>query len=453
MPKRARSKPGAGARFVNIGERTNVTGSARFKKLVLAGDYDAAVEVARDQVENGAQIIDVNMDEGLLDGEQAMTTFLKRIAAEPDIARVPVMIDSSKWSVIEAGPEMRVGQADRQFDQHEGRRGAVPRARAQVPRLRRRGRRHGVRRGRPGRHRGAQGRDLRARLQAARSPTAPTRSDIIFDPNIFAVATGIDEHRRYALDFIEACARDPRAAARHVHISGGLSNLSFSFRGNEPVRRAMHSVFLYHAIPAGHGHGHRQRRPARRLRRDRPRASRGLRGRHPRPPRRCDRAAGRRSPSDSRAPTRPRRRSSPNGARCRSASGCPTRWSRASTPHIVDDTEEARPAVRARPIEVIEGPLMDGMNVVGDLFGSGKMFLPQVVKSARVMKKAVAHLIPFIEAEKEKTGADPGQGPDRHGDRQGRRPRHRQEHRRRGPAVQRLRGDRPRRDGAVAGHP
>ena len=260
-----RSTGGAGARFVNIGERTNVTGSAKFKKLILAGDYDAAVEVARDQVENGAQIIDVNMDEALLDCEQAMTTFLKRIAAEPDIARVPVMIDSSKWSVIEAGLKCVSGKPIvNSISLKEGEE-AVPRARraSAAPMAPRSSSWRSTRSARPTpRQRKVEICERAYKLLVA---DGFPPEDIIFDPNIFAVATGIDEHRRYALDFIEA-AREIRAPLpRHVHISGGLSNLSFSFRGNEPVRRAMHSVFLYHAIPAGHGHGHRQRRPARRL--------------------------------------------------------------------------------------------------------------------------------------------------------------------------------------------
>src|SRR5574339_393320 len=240
---------GAGARFVNVGERCNVTGSARFKKLILAGDYDAAVEVARDQVEHGAQIIDVNVDEALLDSEQAMTIFLKRIAAEPDIARVPVMIDSSKWSVIEAGLKCVSGKPIvNSISMKEGE--------APFLELARKCRAYGA------------AVVVMAFDEVGQADTAERKieicerayklltadgfepQDIIFDPNIFAIATGIDEHRRYAIDFIEATA-EIRRRCPGVHISGGLSNLSFSFRGNEPVRRAMHSVFLYHAIPAG----------------------------------------------------------------------------------------------------------------------------------------------------------------------------------------------------------
>src|SRR3990170_2131910 len=239
----------AGARFVNIGERTNVTGSAKFKKLILSGDYDAAVAVARDQVEAGAQIIDVNMDEALLDGELAMATFLKRLAAEPDIARVPVMIDSSKWSVIEAGLQCVSGkpivnsislkegeelflQAARKVRSYGA--AVVVMAFDETGQADTRQRKV----------------EICERAYKLLVDDGFPPEDIIFDPNIFAVATGIDEHRRYALDFIEA-AREIRRRCPGVHISGGLSNLSFSFRGNEPVRRAMHSVFLYHAIPAG----------------------------------------------------------------------------------------------------------------------------------------------------------------------------------------------------------
>jgi len=397
---------GAGARFVNVGERTNVTGSARFKKLILAGDYDAAVEVARSQVENGAQVIDVNMDEALLDSEQAMTIFLKRIAAEPDIARVPVMIDSSKWSVIEAGLKCVSGKPivnSISLKEGEGpflelaakcraygaavvvmafdEKGQADSAQRKVEICR------------------------RAYELLVANGTAP--EDIIFDPNIFAVATGIEEHRRYALDFIEA-AREIRRRCPGVHISGGLSNLSFSFRGNEPVRRAMHSVFLYHAIPAGMDMGivsagqldiYDDIDPALREAVEdvvldrRPDATERL----------VELAESFKGIDVAAEKELAEWRSLPVAERLSYA------LVKGIDAHIVDDTEEARQQF-ARPIEVIEGPLMDGMNVVGDLFGSGKMFLPQVVKSARVMKKAVAHLIPFIEAEKEKTGATQGKG-------------------------------------------
>lgn len=396
----------AGARFVNIGERCNVTGSARFKKLVLAGDYDAAVEVARDQVENGAQILDVNVDEALLDSEQAMTTFLKRIAAEPDIARIPVMIDSSKWSVIEAGLKCVPGKPIvNSISMKEGEESLLE--------LAAKCRAYGA------------AVVVMAFDEVGQADTAIRKieiceraykllvadgtdpHDIIFDPNIFAVATGIDEHRRYAIDFIEA-ASEIRRRCPGVHISGGLSNLSFSFRGNEPVRRAMHSVFLYHAIPAGMDMGivnagqldvydaiDPELREA------------------------CeDVILDRRDDATERLITLAERYKGTDAAEEKKlaewrslpvAERLSYALVKGLDAHIVEDTEEARQQF-ARPIEVIEGPLMDGMNVVGDLFGSGKMFLPQVVKSARVMKRAVAHLIPFIEEEKEKTGATQGKG-------------------------------------------
>ena len=400
----------AGARFVNIGERTNVTGSARFKKLILAGDFDAAVEVARDQVENGAQIIDVNMDEALLDSEAAMTTFLKRIAAEPDIARVPVMIDSSKWSVIEAGLKCVSGKPI--VNSISLKEGEGP-----FLELARKVRSYGAATVVMAFDEVGQADTVarkvsiceRAYKLLVADGTEP--QDIIFDPNIFAVATGIDEHRRYALDFIEA-ARTIRARCPGAHISGGLSNLSFSFRGNEPVRRAMHSVFLYHAIPAGLDMGivnagqldvydlidPELREACEDVILDRAPAS-GADATE-----RLVELAERFRGTDAAEEKREAEwRSMPVGERLSYA------LVKGIDAHIVDDTEQAR-HLFARPIEVIEGPLMDGMNVVGDLFGSGKMFLPQVVKSARVMKKAVAHLLPFIEAEKAITGATQGKG-------------------------------------------
>jgi 5-methyltetrahydrofolate--homocysteine methyltransferase len=396
----------AGARFVNIGERTNVTGSARFKKLILAGDYDAAVEVARSQVENGAQIVDVNMDEALLDSEQAMTIFLKRIAAEPDIARVPVMIDSSKWSVIEAGLKCVSGKPIvNSISMKEGEDAFLE--------LAAKCRAYGaavvvMAFDETGQADTAQRKVEiceRAYKLLVAAGTAP--EDIIFDPNIFAVATGIDEHRRYALDFIEA-AREIRRRCPGVHISGGLSNLSFSFRGNEPVRRAMHSVFLYHAIPAGLDMAivnagqldvydtinPELREACEDVILDR---------RDDGTERLVELAERFKGTDEATEKAAAEWRSLPVGERLSYA------LVKGIDAYIVDDTEEARQQF-ARPIEVIEGPLMDGMNVVGDLFGSGKMFLPQVVKSARVMKRAVAHLIPFIEAEKEKTGATRGKG-------------------------------------------
>ncbi|HEX8534249.1 MAG TPA: dihydropteroate synthase, partial [Allosphingosinicella sp.] len=411
MSTAARTLPAADAAaasstFVNVGERTNVTGSAQFKKLIMAGDYAAAVEVARQQVENGAQILDINMDEGLLDSELAMTTFLKLTAAEPDIARVPFMIDSSKWSVIEAGLKcvsgkpivnsisMKEGEAE--FLAHARKvrdygAAVVVMAFDEVGQADTRDRKVEI--------------CERAYKLLVEDGFPP--EDIIFDPNIFAVATGIEEHRRYALDFIEA-AREIRARCPHVHISGGLSNLSFSFRGNEPVRRAMHSVFLYHAIPAGL---------------DIAIVNAGQLDVYdaidPELREACeDVILNRRDDATERLVTLAERYRGSDPVREKAEAewrGWPVakRLEHALVKGIdafvVEDAEEARQEAE-RPIHVIEGPLMDGMNVVGDLFGSGKMFLPQVVKSARVMKKAVAHLIPFIEAEKEKLGATQGKG-------------------------------------------
>jgi 5-methyltetrahydrofolate--homocysteine methyltransferase len=395
-----------GSAFVNIGERTNVTGSAKFKKLIMAGDYAAAVEVARDQVENGAQIIDINMDEGLLDAEYAMTTFLKLIAAEPDIARVPFMIDSSKWSVIEAGLKCVSGKPIvNSISMKEGEEAFLEQARKV--------------------HDYGAAVVVMAFDEVGQADTAARKveiceraykllvgdgfpaEDIIFDPNIFAVATGIEEHRRYGLDFIEA-AREIRARCPGAHISGGLSNLSFSFRGNEPVRRAMHSVFLYHAIPAGM---------------DMAIVNAGQLDVYdaidPELREACeDVILDRRDDATERLIEIAERYRGKDAAAEKAAEEWRS-WPvekrlehalvKGIDAHVVADTEEARLQLD-RPIEVIEGPLMDGMNVVGDLFGSGKMFLPQVVKSARVMKKAVAHLLPFIEAEKEKNGATQGKG-------------------------------------------
>ncbi len=394
------------ARFVNIGERTNVTGSAAFKKLVLAGDYAKAVEVARNQVDNGAQIIDVNMDEGLLDAVFAMTTFLKLIAAEPDIARVPVMIDSSKWEVIEAGLKCVPGKPIvNSISMKEGKEAFLNHARkcmaygaaVVVMAFDEKGQADTKERKV----------EICARAYDLLTGIGFPPEDIIFDPNVFAVATGIEEHNNYGVDFIEA-TREIKARCPHVHISGGLSNLSFSFRGNEPVRRAMHSVFLYHAIPAGM---------------DMAIVNAGQLDVYdtidPELRELCeDVVLNRRADATDRLVTLAEkfRGTSPE------AEKQAEEWRgwdvvrrlehalvKGIDMYVVEDTEEARQEVFARggrPIEVIEGPLMEGMNTVGDLFGAGKMFLPQVVKSARVMKKAVAHLIPFIEASKE-LGARP----------------------------------------------
>ncbi len=389
--------------FVNIGERTNVTGSAAFKKLIMAGDYEAATTVALNQVENGAQIIDVNMDEGLLDAVEAMTTFLKRIAAEPDIARVPVMIDSSKWEVIEAGLKCVSGKPIvNSISMKEGEEKFLEQARKCM-------------------NYGAAV-VVMAFDEAGQADTQARKieiceraykllkgigfppEDIIFDANVFAVATGIEEHDNYAVDFIEA-VKEIKARCPHVHFSGGLSNLSFSFRGNEPVRRAMHSVFLYHAIPAGLDMAivnagqldvYDQIDLELREACEDVILNRPARNPNETPTERLIAIAERfKGTKDAGAEKAAEEwRGWPVAKRLEHA------LVKGLDQYVVEDTEEARQSA-ARPIEVIEGPLMDGMNVVGDLFGSGKMFLPQVVKSARVMKKAVAHLLPFIEAQKE----------------------------------------------------
>ncbi len=392
--------------FVNIGERTNVTGSARFKKLVMADDYAAAVEVARQQVENGAQVIDINMDEGLLDAEHAMVTFLKLIAAEPDIARVPFMIDSSKWSVIEAGLKCVSGKPIvNSISMKEGEEEFLAHAR----KVRDYGAAVVVMAFDETGQADTRERKIEICERAYKLLVAEgfPPEDIIFDPNVFAVATGIEEHRRYALDFIEAC-REIKARCPHVHISGGLSNLSFSFRGNEPVRRAMHSVFLYHAIPAGL---------------DMAIVNAGQLDVYdtidPELREACeDVILDRRDDATERLVTLAEKYLGSDPVREKAEAEW-RGWAvekrlehalvKGIDAFVVEDTEECR-LKAPRPIEVIEGPLMDGMNVVGDLFGSGKMFLPQVVKSARVMKKAVAHLIPFIEAEKEKSGVSTAKG-------------------------------------------
>ncbi len=392
--------PPSSARFVNVGERTNVTGSAAFKKLILAGDYAKAVDVARQQVENGAQVIDVNMDEGLLDAVHAMTTFLKLIAAEPDIARVPVMIDSSKWEVIEAGLKCVSGKPIvNSISMKEGENAFLVHARkcmdygaaVVVMAFDEKGQ--------------ADTRDRKVEICERAYKLLMTigfpPEDIIFDPNVFAVATGIEEHNNYGVDFIEA-VKEIRRRCPHVHFSGGLSNLSFSFRGNEPVRRAMHSIFLYHAIPAGL---------------DMAIVNAGQLDVYdtidPKLREACEDVILNRDPGATDRLIVLAESFRGTDAKTEKEAEEWRSWDvvrriehalvKGIDAHIVDDTELARLAISergGRTIEVIEGPLMDGMNTVGDLFGSGKMFLPQVVKSARVMKKAVAHLIPFIEAEK-----------------------------------------------------
>jgi 5-methyltetrahydrofolate--homocysteine methyltransferase len=391
--------------FVNIGERTNVTGSARFKKLIVEGDFTAALSVARQQVEAGAQIIDVNMDEGLLDSKQAMVTFLNLIAAEPDIARVPIMIDSSKWEVIEAGLKcvqgkaivnsisMKAGEAE--FLEHARkclRYGAavVVMAFDELGQADTADRKVEI--------------CQRAYELLTREVGFPPE-DIIFDPNIFAVATGIEEHDNYAVDFIEATRRIKQLLP-YARISGGVSNVSFSFRGNEPVRRAIHSVFLYHAINAGMDMGivnagdlpvYDDIDPELREAVEDVILNRKPKAGGYQTERLVDLAPKYKGGKSQQAGPNLAWREGTVGERLTHA------LVNGITDFIEQDTEAAR-LDAVRPLHVIEGPLMDGMNVVGDLFGSGKMFLPQVVKSARVMKQAVAWLMPFMEAEKDGGG-------------------------------------------------
>ena len=392
--------------FVNVGERTNVTGSKAFARLIIQGDFDQALTVARSQVENGAQIIDINMDEGMLDAEAAMVKYLNLIAAEPDIARVPIMIDSSKWSVIEAGLKCVQGKSVvNSISMKEGKAEFVERAKL-------------------ARAYGAaivvmafdeQGQaDTQARkveickksYDILVNEVGFPAEDIIFDPNIFAVATGIEEHNNYAVDFIEA-TRTIKQTLPYAKVSGGVSNVSFSFRGNDAVREAIHTAFLYHAIQAGMTMGI---------------VNAGQLGVYQEiPPPLLERVEdvllNRRNDATERLVEFAESvkgdakvqvedlswREQPVGQRITHA------LVKGVNTYIAEDTEEARLSAE-RPIHVIEGPLMDGMNVVGDLFGSGKMFLPQVVKSARVMKQAVAYLIPFIEAEKTSSGASQAKG-------------------------------------------
>jgi len=389
--------------FINIGERTNVTGSAKFRKLIVEGDYPAALSVARQQVEAGAQVIDINMDEGLLDSKQAMITYLNLLAAEPDIAKTPIMIDSSKWEVIEAGLKCVQGKSIvNSISLKEGQEKFLEQAKACL--------RYGAavvvmafdEQGQA---------DTKARKVEICERAYHTLvdevgfppEDIIFDPNIFAVATGIEEHDNYAVDFIEATL-EIKQRLPYARISGGVSNVSFSFRGNEPVRRAIHSVFLYHAIAAGMDMGIVNAGDL---------------------PVYDDIEPELREAVEDVILNRKQRTNITNterlvelapkykGGKGEAAKGPNLAWREGTvaerlkhalvhgvTDYIEADTEEAR-AASVRPLHVIEGPLMAGMDVVGDLFGSGKMFLPQVVKSARVMKQAVAYLMPFMEAEKE----------------------------------------------------
>ncbi|HEY9130374.1 MAG TPA: methionine synthase [Dyella sp.] len=387
--------------FVNVGERTNVTGSAQFKKLIKEERYEEAVDVARQQVANGAQIIDVNMDEGLIDSEAAMTRFLNLIAAEPDIARVPVMVDSSKWTVIEAGLRCLQGKGIvNSISMKEGEAIFLEHARkvqqygAAVVVM-------------AFDEQGQADTCMRKVEICSRAYELLTREldfppeDIIFDPNIFAIATGIEEHNNYAVDFIEA-TRELKRRFPHSHISGGVSNVSFSFRGNNTVREAIHSVFLYHAIRAGMDMGI-VNAGALMIYDDVPEELRE---------RVEDVVLNRRADATERLLEIAENYKARKGEVVVENLAWREKHVHERLSHalvhgidqyVVEDTEEAR-QLSTRPLDVIEGPLMAGMNVVGDLFGAGKMFLPQVVKSARVMKRAVAHLIPFIEEEKLRSG-------------------------------------------------
>lgn len=383
--------------FVNVGERTNVAGSARFKKLIMEGDFETALEVARQQVENGAQVIDVNMDEAMLDAETAMPEFLKLIASEPSISRLPIMIDSSKWSVIEAG--LRCIQGKAIVNSISLKEGEEP-FREQAREVLRYGAAVVVMAFDEEGQADTVDRKVDICTRAYRILTEEIgfpAQDIIFDPNIFAVATGIEEHNGYGVAFIEAC-RQIKDTLPGVKISGGLSNLSFSFRGNERVREAMHSVFLYHAIPAGMDMAIVNAGQLA-VYADIPRELRDpvedvVLNRRPDATDRLLAVAEEFKGGGQKREIDLSWREAPVTKRLEHA------LVEGITDFIIEDTEEARIDAK-RPIDVIEGPLMDGMNVVGDLFGSGQMFLPQVVKSARVMKQAVAHLQPFIEAEKD----------------------------------------------------
>ena len=391
---------GSDSLFVNVGERCNVTGSAIFRRLIEADDYAAAVQVARDQVENGAQIVDVNMDEGMLESRQAMVTFLNLIASEPDVARVPVMIDSSKWSIIEAGLRCVQGKAIvNSISLKEGEEQFIEQATL--------ARDYGAAVVVMAFDEQGQADSIERKVEiCSRSYRVLTEQvgfppeDIIFDPNIFAIATGIEEHANYGIDFIEA-TRQIKEKLPHAMVSGGLSNVSFSFRGNNPVREAIHSVFLFHAIRAGMDMGIVNAGQLA-IYEDLPTELRDvvedvvLNRRDDATERLLDIAEDYRGSGSSKKTDKTDQawRELDVTKRLEHA------LVKGIDEFIVADTEEARVAA-TRPLDVIEGPLMDGMNVVGDLFGSGKMFLPQVVKSARVMKKAVAHLVPFIETEKD----------------------------------------------------
>ena len=386
------------ATFVNVGERTNVTGSARFKRLILEGDYEAALDVARQQVENGAQVIDINMDEAMLDSKAAMVRFLNLIASEPDISRVPIMIDSSKWEVIEAGLQCVQGKAIvNSISLKEGEEQFLEQAKL----IKRYGAATVVMAFDEVGQADTQERKFEICQRSYRilvDKIGFPPEDIIFDPNIFAVATGIEEHNNYAVDFIEA-TRQIRRELPHCHVSGGLSNVSFSFRGNNPVREAMHSVFLYYAIQAGMDMGIVNAGQLE-VYDEIPLELRDavedviLNRRDDATDRLLELAPKYQGSGKEAAKDNLEWRELPVNKRLEHA------LVKGITDFIEEDTEIARQEAD-KPLHVIEGPLMDGMNVVGDLFGEGKMFLPQVVKSARVMKKAVAYLQPYIELEKE----------------------------------------------------
>src|SRR5215210_7316634 len=387
---------GADTLFVNIGERTNVTGSKAFARLILNGQFEEALGVARQQVESGAQIIDINMDEAMLDSKAAMVRFLNLIAGEPEIARVPIMIDSSKWEVIEAGLQCIQGKGIvNSISMKEGE--AAFRQQAKLVR------RYGAaavvmafdEQGQAdtfARKTEICARAYRILVDEVGFPA----EDIIFDPNIFAIATGIEEHDNYAVDFIQA-TRWIKQNLPGAKVSGGVSNVSFSFRGNDPVREAIHTVFLYHAIQAGMDMGivnagmvgvYDEVEPELRER-----VEDVVLNRRPDDGERLVEIAESAKGASKDESKKNEWRNAPVAERLSHA------LVEGIADYIIEDTEEARKQAE-RPIHVIEGPLMDGMNIVGDLFGAGKMFLPQVVKSARVMKRAVAHLIPYIEAEK-----------------------------------------------------
>ncbi len=392
--------------FVNVGERANVTGSAKFKRLVLEGKYDEALEVAKQQVETGAQVIDVNMDEAMLDGEAAMVKFLNLIASEPDISKVPLMIDSSKWSIIEAGLKCVQGKSIvNSISLKEGEQNFIKYATLV--------RKYGAAAVVMAFDEAGQADTYQRKIDICKrsydilvNQVGFPPEDIIFDPNIFAIATGIEEHNNYAVDFINACAWI-RKNLPYAKISGGVSNVSFSFRGNEPVREAIHTVFLYHAIKAGMNMGivnAGQLGVYEEIPKDlRDAVEDVVLNRHPDAGEKLVKMAESVKGGGKEQVEDLEWRKGTVQERLTHA------LVRGITTYIVEDTEEARLQAKF-PVEVIEGPLMTGMNVVGDLFGAGKMFLPQVVKSARVMKQAVAHLIPYIEAEKLRSGDNKPKG-------------------------------------------